>query len=201
MAGEEQNVSMPAGTDRRVVALHSNMHTAGVAPEVISEVMAGGEAIRSKTSNKAKAAWFHDAMERMDRLVEAETRQAVREACACCLGGKRLKLSKAIARDHDTLEARVAAANETPAVFGYSVTQQEDGSIVVAFDADKPSYRCVCLSKAEEPISITYCLCCGGHIKHHLQIALGRTLHMEAVTSALASDGADPCTFRFTLLD
>ena len=46
----------------------------------------------------------------MDKLLKPRTRHEVREGCACCLGGKRLKLSKAIARDHETLEERLRAA-------------------------------------------------------------------------------------------
>lgn len=126
----------------------------------------------------------------------------MREACACCLGGKRLQLSKAIARNHATLEERICAANETSYVFGHSVTQRDDGTIRVQFFPDGlASYRCPCMPKATEPMSITYCYCCGGHAKHHLQIALGRRLEVEAIHTALSSGGKLPCTFAFTIVE
>lgn len=68
-------------------------------------------------------------------------------------------------------KAIIAAANNTPFVFGHSVSLEADGRVLVSFAPDNlEQYRCVCLPKASEPISITYCYCCGGHVKHHLQI-------------------------------
>jgi hypothetical protein len=137
----------------------------------------------------------------MDQLLEPETCHAVREACACCLGGKRRTLSRAIAREHATLEERIHAANETHFVFGHSVTQQEDGTIRVQFPPDGlDEYRCPCL-KAREPISITYCYCCGGHVKHHLQIALRRKLDVEVISTSLSSGGTRPCVFDLTIVE
>ena len=186
----------------KIRKLAEGLEQAGIAEEVAAQILEGGEEIRQSTPPERKADWFRVSMERMDALLDAPTRQAIRESCACCLGGKRLKLSRAIAKEHATLEERIAAANETPYVFGHGVTREEDGTIVVRFDAEgKPSYRCVCLPKAEQPISITYCLCCGGHIKHHLQIALGHKLALTARVTALSSGGTAPCTFAYTVVD
>jgi len=186
----------------RIKVLAENLKRAGVPAEVTTQIMEGGEDIKKTTPPKRKADWFRVSMERMDTLLDLPTRQAVREGCACCLGGKRLKLSKAIAQEHATLEERIAAANETHYCFGHSVTREEDGTIVVRFAPEgERSYRCVCLPKAEEPVSITYCMCCGGHIKHHLQIALGHKLAMTPRVTALSSGGTAPCTFAYTLVE
>jgi hypothetical protein len=186
----------------RIARLAENMEKAGIAPEIAGRILEGGEGIRRSTKNEAIAAWMKGAMDRMDQLLEPETRHAVREACACCLTGKRLQLSKAIARNHATLEERIRAANETPYVFGHGVTQQDDGTIRVQFFPDGlESYRCPCMPKAAEPLSITYCYCCGGHAKHHLQIALGHKLDVEVIHTALSSGGKQPCAFAFTILE
>jgi hypothetical protein len=82
------------------------------------------------------------------------------------------------------------------------VTLQEDGQILVQFAPEGlPHYGCVCLRKAKEPISITYCYCCGGHIKHHLQIALGCKLECQVRSSALSSGGKKPCSFLFRIME
>ena len=60
---------------------------------------------------------------------------------------------------------------------------------------DKPPYRYPCLPEAVEPLPITYCYCCGGHVKHHLGIALGRELAVEVRSSILSSGGKKPCRF------
>ena len=139
-------------------------------------------------------------MYRMDSLLDKDTRHAVREACACCLGGKRQDLVKAIAKKGGTLEERIQAANEARMVFGHSVSLQEDGRILVCFSPEGlANYRCVCLPQAKEPLPITYCYCCGGHVKHHLQIATGRSLELTVKSSSLSSGGRRPCTFLFTV--
>jgi hypothetical protein len=193
---------MPSYEYGRITCFAANLEKAGIAEDIRANILQGGEVILRSTSPKAKAAWLGEAMTRMDNLLDLETRRAVREACACCLGGKREKLTKAIAKQGGTLEERVQACNETPTVFGHSVTLQADGRIRVMFWPEGLEYhRCPCLPKAAQPLPISYCYCCGGHVKHHLQTALGRKLSCEVVTSALSTGGTEPCTFVLTLVD
>jgi hypothetical protein len=183
----------------RIEKLGASLDGAGVPQEAIDQIMAGGEGIRRGTRPEEKAEWLRGAMVRMDESLDEPTRRAVREACACCLGGKRLEISKEIARAHDSLEERIRAANEAKFVFGDAVSL-EDGRVLVRFAPEgQDTYGCPCLPKAREPLPITYCFCCGGHVKHHLQIALGRKLACEVVSSALSSGWTRPCTFLFTL--
>jgi hypothetical protein len=168
--------------------------------EIIDQIMEGGEDILRKTSPEKKADWFREAMVRMNRLLDIETRKSVREGCACCLGGQRLKISKRIAAENESLEERIEAANKEPFVFGNSVAMMENGEILVRFFPEGlEQYQCVCLPKAKEPLPITYCYCGGGHVKHHLQIALGRELDCTVRSSALSSGGKFPCTFSFKI--
>jgi hypothetical protein len=187
----------------RIAKLDDQLHAAGVAKETIAAIMAGGETVRKTAKPEVKAAWLRGAMARMDELLDLEKRIAVREGSACCLGGKRDKLSKVIGKKYPTLEERIAAANETHLVFGHSVTRQPDGRVLVCFAPEgQAPYRCACLgSNVTEPISLTYCACCGGHIKHHLQQALGRRLSCDTRSSALASGQTQPCSFLYTLVD
>jgi len=184
----------------RIHTLARKLEKAEIAQELIDQIMKGGEAIGRSTNSEKKAEWMKEAMLRMDNLLDRETRYAVREACACCLGGKRLKIAKGILRENEKLEDRIKAANEARYVFGHSVTMREDGRILVCFWPEGlTEYRCVCLPKAKEPLSITYCYCCGGHVKHHLQIALGRKLACKVRASAVSSGGKKPCTFIFSM--
>lgn len=183
----------------RIEHLEDGLREAGVARRTIDRIMEGGDAIRRGTKPEEKAAWMAEAMRRMDKLLDKRTRYAAREACACCLGGRRLKTAKAIAKANGTLEERIKAVDD--ARFVGSAVIQKDGKILVRFGAGPPPYRCVCLPKAEKPLSITYCYCCGGHVKHHLQIALGRSLNCKVRSSALSSGGKKPCTFLFALAD
>lgn len=184
----------------RAKTLADALSKAGIAPEIRAQILEGAELVRAKDSGEKKAEWVRQAMKRMDDLLDKATRHKVREDCACCLGGKRLEVSKGIAKKNSTLDDRLKAANEARFVFGHSVTLQDDGRILVSFFPEGlPEYGCVCLRKAGAPISITYCYCCGGHVKHHLQHALGRKLEMTVKSSALSSGGTRPCQFLFAI--
>lgn len=187
----------------RIARLDMNLREQGVPEDVTAAIMQGGEEIRSNSKPRVKGAWFQQAMIRMDELLDKETRRAVREGCACCLGGERHKIAKSIARKHADFDERISAANEAKRVFGHSVTKQDDGRILVCFDEEgKPSYHCVCLGRdVSGPISATYCMCCGGHIKHHLQTVLERKLECEVRSTALTSAGATPCSFLYRVVE
>lgn len=186
----------------RVRQLANGLREAGVGDDIAAQILEGGESIPRGVTPERKAAFMGEVMRRMDKLLSPRVRHQVLESCACCLAGKRLKQSRAIARDYETLEDRIRAANETKLVFGHSVSLQGDGRVLVEFSpAGQEHYRCVCLSKAKEPVSITYCYCCGGHVKHHLQKALGRKLDVKVRSSAVSSGGKKPCTFLFRILE
>jgi hypothetical protein len=181
----------------RIERLAQQLRAANIDAAIFDNIMEHGEDILRGTSPEMKAAWMKTAMLKMDQFLDLETRKSVREGCACCLGGKRLETSKAIARDNETLDGRIEAANQARTVFGHSVTAV-NGEIVVRFAPEgQDRYRCVCLPKAREPLPVTYCFCCGGHVKHHLQIALGRKLDCEVRSSAVSSGGRKPCVFGF----
>lgn len=184
----------------RIAALAENLEKAGIAADVRDRIMEGGAAIRNNTTPERKAAWMKDAMDRMDGLLDEETCRAVRESCACCLGGLRLAISKRIARENESLDDRIRAADEAKRVCGHSVTRLDERTIKVCFQPEGwERYRCVCLPKASGPFSVTYCYCCAGHAKHHLQIALGRGLEGVVQSSALSSEGREPCVFIYRI--
>ncbi|MBN1160890.1 MAG: hypothetical protein JXA17_02940 [Dehalococcoidales bacterium] len=158
--------------------------------------MEGGEDILCKTSPEKKADWLRVAMIRMDNLLDLPTRKAVREGCACRVGRQSSKVSQAVARDNVTLEARIAAMNITFIAFGGGVWMQDNGEIIVCFAPKDPEgYHCSCLPGAEKPLSVTYCYCCGGQLKHHFQLSLGLKLEANPRGTALSSGGKTPCTF------
>lgn len=186
----------------RIKKLADSLTKARIDRNITDQIMAGGELIRKGDKPEKKAQWMKEAMDRMDVLLDVETRRSVREACACCLGGERLKISKQIGKTYKNLDDAIKAANEAKLVFGHSVTTESDGRILVRFfPEDKDSYCCVCLRKAKDPVSETYCYCCGGHVKHHLQIALNRKLSCTIRSSALSSGGKKTCSFLFDIVD
>jgi hypothetical protein len=171
--------------DGRIAKLARELARAGVAEAHVERIMEGADAIGKLDKPERKAEWLGEAMRRMGELLDRETRQSVREGCACCLSGKRLEISKGIAKQHSTLEERIAAANEARFVFGHSVTLQDDGRVLVLFSEEGlPSYRCVCLPRVKERLSVTYCYCCGGQARSFL-LRLGEAQGYAAASPRL----------------
>lgn len=78
----------------------------------------------------------------------------------------------------------------------------DDSRVRVACSpAEEAEHRRACLGKVDEPVSLTYCYFCGGHVKHHLQTALDRKVKGTVRTSALAGAGKEPWTLFFGLAD
>jgi len=187
---------------RHIRKLAEQLEIAGIDREIINRIMEGGEDILRKTSPEKKADWLRVAMIRMDNLLDLPNRKAIREGCACRVGRQTTKISQGIAKDNATLEARIAAVNKLFMVFGGGVWMQENGEVMVRFAPEGlERYRCSCLPKAEKALSVTYCYCCGGHLKYHMQISFGRKLDYTVLSSALSSGGKKPCTFSFRIVE
>ncbi len=187
---------------RHIRKLAEQLEIAGIDREIIDRIMEGGEDILKTTSLAEKADWLRVAMIRMDNLLDLPTRKAIREGCACRTGKGTSKFSQAVARDNPTLEARIAAANKTYMGFGGGVWMQDNDEIIVRFAPKGPKgYRCSCLPEAEKPLSVTYCYCCGGHVRHHFQLSLGLKLEATPRGTALSTGGKKPCTFSLKIVD
>jgi hypothetical protein len=181
--------------------LAKRLKIAEIDNEIIDQIMEGGKEIRKKPSLEEKTDWFRGAMAKMDKLLDIETRKTVREGCACYLGGQQARAAKKIAQECESLEERIKAVNDLKYICG-SVTMKPNGDIIACGDTHTRYFRkCVCLPEAKAPLSITYCYCCGGHVKHHLQTALGRKLDGTVIASSLSSGGKKPCTFRFRIME
>jgi hypothetical protein len=186
--------------NRLIQRLSTQLEKAGIKQETINEIMEGGETISRKAHARKKADWMREAMLRMNSLLDLKTRKAVREACACRLIGRPLKASQAIARRNKSLADRIKAADESFSVFGGCVKMRANGEVLVRFSPEGlDHYRCPCLPGADKSLSVTYCFCCGGHIKYHFQISLGRKLDYDISSTALTSGGKFPCAFSFRI--
>jgi hypothetical protein len=190
---------MKSTTDKRVLKLAEKLEEAGIDRREIDNIMEGGDNIGKKTSPVETADWFRSAMLKMGKLLDKETCKTVRENCACCLTGNKMNSCLKIAREIDTLEERIKAVNDKKYICG-SLKMTGENEITAIGDDERYKNRCVCLPAAREPLPITYCYCCGGHAKTHLQAALGVKLEGGVIASPLSSGNKNPCTFKFRII-
>jgi len=183
--------------DGKIEDLNQSLKKHGIKADIRKKIMKSGEQIKKTSKKEARAEWFFNAMNIMDKLLEEETKIKVRGDCACCLEGKRRKLCITVNKEYKTPEERIHAINDTHYVFGHEIKIIAPGKYEVAFfDEAMPEKCCSCLKVImDKKMSKTYCYCCGKHVKHHLETVLGKELKVEVVTSALSSMGKKSCRF------
>jgi hypothetical protein len=179
-------------------------------PAVVEQIMEGLDDLpeeqqggRFRRPSQQRMAFCVRAMARMDELLDFETRCKVRVECTCSKNATR---AKQIAREYKgrSLEERIEAVRQTPYRGGNPVLQ-DDGTITCGVGTEG-GHDCPCRHfrgwKYEEPVSVTWCLCCGGHFIHFYQVALGVRLRIkEVLSSALQSQRREPCRFVLEVRD
>lgn len=184
---------------RKVERLHAALISAGVGQRTTDSIMQGAQAIPPNDQDALRA-WFAGAMLRMDEGLDEQTSREVREACACCRTGKRAALAKAIFKENDSFEKRFAAFAQERYIVGHAAEIAPDGHIRVRFFETPNEGTCPCLAQHEEAMSLTYCMCCGGHIRTHLETALGVTTKCTVLSTKQASGGRENCAFDYEIL-
>jgi hypothetical protein len=186
----------------KIEDLNQSMIKHKIDDTIREKIMKSGELVKKTSKKEERAEWFFNAMNVMDELLDEKTKKKVREDCACCLEGKRQKLCKEVNKKYETPEERILAINETHYVFGHEIKITGEGKYEVTFfDEAMAEKVCSCLKIVmDKKMSKTYCYCCGGHIKHHLETVLGKKLNVETVDSALSSMGKKSCRFVLTEL-
>jgi hypothetical protein len=104
-----------------------------------------------------------------------------------------------------TVEERLKLFDELNASYKVPCSLNEDGTLSIYFciiEGDKT--KCICRQKpkdvAMKDVSLTFCACCGGHLRFTYQLALGVRLRLiEVVSSALNSGGEKRCEFLFEI--
>lgn len=182
-------------------ALEEFQVEAGTVAQIFQEY----ETVSDRSKKEKRAAFFIQAIERMEELLDRDLCHDIRDACACSKGGWRLKAMKKIAKECEdqSVEQKLQAIGQVTHM-GNPVLN-EDGTITAQIGgADGLQCPCPVFSgvELEQTVSKTYCYCCAGHFRHHYQIALGKSLRtQDVVSSALESRGKEPCRFVFEILE
>ena len=165
----------------------------GIDKNIHKKIMESGELIKGSSKTEEIAEWCFNAMNKMDELLDENVKKKVREDCACLKGGKREKLCEEINKKFTTDEERIKAVNESHFVFGHEIKMAGKGKYKVKYLDDNATKQCGCLGGRLNGLNKnwtkTWCYCCGGQVKNHLEALLGRKVDVKIVTSALFNGG------------
>lgn len=164
--------------------------------EIRKKVMEGSEEITEKIDEKKIAEWIKGAMERLDALVDEETRFQIMENCGYkCAEINRNAIEEAIARrnKYKSLDEFLEAEQRNP--MRGTKLRREGGILHYFYKPQDFGVRCYCsmVRAATEKISPTYCHCAKGFIQKLWEGILERPVKVEFVKSIVS--GAEECEF------
>jgi hypothetical protein len=105
-----------------------------------------------------------------------------------------------------TIEEKIKLLDKLESVHKPPCCLNQDGTLSIYWGHEQNgNYKCVCsiIPKltGNKNITITYCGCCGGHVRNTFQYALGVKLKLKnIVSSPINSNGKDNCKFIFEII-
>lgn len=181
-----------------------------ITPAIVMELNAGFEDIDANASPQRMRSYFSHAMTVLERRLSRRLLVELMADNVCC----RTSISLArVALEFATEHKNMSAAERVPLIVGICGVGQarirEDGKLFILAEEHirDGKFYCACPSintgcNHEEPVSRTYCMCCAAHYRYYYELMLGCRLRLNRVqTSPLDSDGNEPCSFLFDVVE
>lgn len=153
-----------------------------------------------------------DVTIRMGKMLNPETVCEILDASACGTSKRELDGIKEI--EAETLKKKIGGLAHLQDFHSeWDVSLNDDGTLTGGWAiGEKGAFACVCsapvdkqtkvsdLVRENRKMPLTYCLCCAGHCRQHLERLLGvRLKSREVLSSPINSDGHKPCLFLFDI--
>jgi len=150
-----------------------------------------------------------DYIKQMDNILSEEQRLMVMQEQGCCKTGIGPRAHHAFGKKHadKTLEEKVDILNKTEMPHRAPCRLNADKTLSVYWGFENEGkYNCVCgiVKKLPKPVDVplTFCGCCGGHIRNTYQMSLDVKLNLkEIVSSAASSNGKKHCEFLYEIVE
>ncbi len=188
---------------RMLVSLEKNVEA--VAGEAVSKkVMEGSDGITEKTDRTKIAKWVRGAMERLDAMVNEETKIQIMENCGhnCADVNKKVIERAKLRRKKFKSTDQFLEAEQKKPIAGTRLVRE--GNTLYQFYTPRSftrPMRCYCgLLRGlpdEETVSKTYCHCSKGFVKKFWESVLEKSVKVDLIQSAVS--GADECEFAIHL--
>jgi hypothetical protein len=145
----------------------------------------------------------------MDKLLTKEQCLLVMQEQGCCKTGKGPAAHCAFGKANidKPLKERVALLNEAQIPYKVPCRLNGDGTLSVWWGSENlRKGNCPCGFTKKLPdsfeVPLTFCGCCGGHIRNNYQKSLGVRLRLkEIVSSSSSSNGKKRCEFLYEIED
>jgi hypothetical protein len=183
----------------RVDTIKKNLGKSNIDENLIKEITSGGNII--------------DVISRMEKLLDPELTHSILDSHACGTSVREINDIKKI--EAGTLRGKIEKiAGLEDFHKDWNVSLSPDKTLTAGWILrENDNYICVCSAPVKKGVKvsdiingdrvmpITYCYCCAGHCRKHLQKLFDIELKtIEIVSSPINSKGRKPCEFIFEIL-
>lgn len=186
----------------RVYGIKKRLEQNNVDKELIRGIIGNGDLV--------------EVITRMETLLDSHMMYEILDSCACLGSKEYLKKCEKIGKElaYKSLNEKILYLNSE--IFtSESISLNNDGTLnAVMVYKSNDKYSCVCsatvykdvkvsdlaLSKSNcyDDMPLSYCLCCAGSLRRHLQLMLDVKLKTKKIISSpINSRGEKPCEFVF----
>jgi len=170
--------------------------------EASEAIMKGSHSLRDSSPKEEVAQWVKAAMERMDGLLDPETRMRIMGNCGrnCADHSHTGPVASALKRrsGYEKLDDFLDAEARSPP--RGMLVERDGDAIIFGYTPDAYSVRCYCSLvqglPPGETMSGTYCGCSMGFVERYWEQVLGRHVKVELLESAVT--GSNICRFQIT---
>lgn len=190
----------------RVYGIKKGLAENGVDDITIKEIIGNGNLV--------------NVIERMENTLDSDTLHQILDTNACTGGKESLKRSEKTGKEisDKTLSEKIAHVNNISSD-SEKILLNADNTLSVKWSFDNNGkYKCACSAAVKTGVMVSelalennnagdcvmplsYCYCCAGSGRRHLQLQLGVELKTkEVVSTPINSKGEKPCEFVFEIV-
>ncbi len=158
-----------------------------------------------------------DVIGRMENLIDSDMMHEILDSCACGGGQEFLNQCKKIGKDlaGKTLDEKIDYLNNYIFHSEKIILNRNNLLTGTFLYKENEKYKCVCSAAVKKGMMVydltentdnrtmplSYCFCCAGSFRRHLQLQLGIELKTKKIVSSpINSRGQKPCEFIFEIL-
>ena len=184
----------------RVYGITKRLEQNDIAEKIVKDIIGNGDLV--------------DIVTKMEDMLDPEITYQILDSCACRISLKEIKNLKEIKAD--SLEDKIRKIPHLKDFHSdWNVRLDHNNTLTAGWiiKKEESKYTCVCsaavnngmkvsdLSHANRKMPLTYCFCCAGHCRRHLQKLLGIQLKTKKIISSpINSNGQEPCKFIFEII-
>ncbi|HNV06113.1 MAG TPA: hypothetical protein PKH64_08340 [Petrotogaceae bacterium] len=158
-----------------------------------------------------------DVIGRMENLIDSDMMHEILDSCACGGGQEFLNQCKKIGKDlaGKTLDEKIDYLNNYIFHSEKIILNRNNLLTGTFLYKENEKYKCACSAAVKKGMMVydltentdnrtmplSYCFCCAGSFRRHLQLQLGIELKTKKIVSSpINSRGQKPCEFIFEIL-